>query len=284
MACWAASLSRSSAALLLAPVLLAQLLSPSAAASPLERPRQPSSVPARNDADAREQEALGLRDEAFELFKQQRYAEALPLLERAQALSQAPRHLFNLATAHHWLGNCASARHYFERYLSEAPAGAGAAEARAALDELYQHCGREPLFPAPAELPGASPAVPTLARGPRVVVPLAHPRAPPRDHALSWSLIGVGVALGAASAASLVLMKRTEADVEERVRRAPVDGWPREARALLENGDRYATLAAAFGVTAVACVGAGVTLELLAPGPSESLSLSLGGVQYRARF
>jgi tetratricopeptide (TPR) repeat protein len=249
---------------------------------------------ARDASAPNEREALELRDRAFELFKAKRYAEALPLLERAQASSRDPRHLFNLATAHHWLGQCASARDYFERYLREAPTGPGAAEAGAALDELYQRCGRAPVAQAPASAPvPPATATPTLIRGLRVRVepPVRRPLEPASvaaaDHALSWSLIGVGVALGAASAASFVLMQRTEADVEGRVRRAPVDGWSPEARALMRNGDRYATLTAAFGVSAIACAGAGVSLRLLAPSRAESVSVSLDdgpAVQYRTRF
>jgi tetratricopeptide (TPR) repeat protein len=278
MARWAAPLSGPIAALLVANLISGAVCAdetpgPSAGAARAE--------PAAGAQAEREREALILRDRAFELFKEERYRDALPLLERAQELSRAPRHLFNLATAHHWLGQCASARDYFEQYLRAEPAGQGAAAARAALDELYQRCGREPV---PAAPPAAPPTA-TLIRGLRVPAP--PPPAPPPDHALSWSLIGVGVALGAASAASLVLMERSEADVEARARRAPVDGWTPEARALLRNGDRYATLSVAFGVTAVACVGAGVSLQLLAPSRTESFSVSLGGapaLHYRARF
>jgi tetratricopeptide (TPR) repeat protein len=246
----------------------------------------PAGVESRQDAD--EREALRLRDEALALFEEQRYAEALPLLERAQALSAAPRHLFNLATAHHWLGHCASARHYFERYLRAEPDGAGADEARAALDELYQRCGSEEANAAPLAPP--APVDPSPPREPPVVVvaPAARVAAPAREtNALAWSLIGVGAALGVASVSSLVLVQRAEHDVEQRARRAPEDGWTPEARALMKNGDRYATLAAAFGVSAVACAGAGVLLQLLAPSDSETISVSLGEtqlVQYRARF
>jgi tetratricopeptide (TPR) repeat protein len=242
-------------------------------------------LPAAASAEvANEREALSLRDLAFELFEQQRYAEALPLLERAHALSRAPRHVFNLATAQHWLGHCPSARDNFERYLREEPDGVGAEQARAALDELYQRCGRATVLPQPA------PASPTLVRGLRVAAPPPAPvaAAPAREPSvLAWSLIGVGAALGVASVSSLVLVERTEHDVEQRARRAPDDGWTPEARALMKNGDRYATLAAAFGVSALACVSAGVALQLLAPSGAEAVTVSLGRgplLQYRARF
>ncbi|MET0414002.1 MAG: hypothetical protein ABW217_22020 [Polyangiaceae bacterium] len=263
-------------------MLLVGLLCPSLYAN--DTPARAGSPAAESDEAASEREALRLRDEAFELFEQRRYAEALPLLERAHALSRAPRHVFNLATAHHWLGHCPSARDYFERYLREEPDGPGADQARAALDELYQRCGHARAFPEPA------PASPTLVRGLRVAAPLPAPvvaLSAREPNVLAWSLIGVGAALGIASVSSLLLMERAEHDVEQRARRAPDDGWTPEARALMKNGDRYATLSAAFGVSALACVGAGVTLQLLAASETEAVTVSLGGgplVQYRTRF
>lgn len=281
-----APLSRPSATLLLVALLCPPLYANDTPAN------SESPVVAESGADSNEREALRLRDEAFELFEQQRYAEALPLLERAHALSRAPRHVFNLATAHHWLGHCPSARDHFEHYLREEPDGPGADQARAALDELYQRCGHEAASALPVEPVPLEPAAvsPTLVRGLRVTVP---PRAPVvatparEPSVLAWSLIGVGAALGVASVSSLVLMERAERDVEQRARRASDDGWTPEARALMKNGGRYATLSAAFGVSALACVGAGVGLQLLAPSATEAVTVSLTGgplVQYRARF
>lgn len=272
-------------------MLLVGLVCPALYANDTPAPRASDTAaspsPRAEGADAaNEREALRLRDEAFELFEQQRYAEALPLLERAHVLSSAPRHVFNLATAHHWLGHCPSARDYFERYLREEPQGPGAAAAHAALDELYQRCGRVSVLPhfepTPASPPPLrAPHIVAAAPAPSVAAPMRSPSV------LAWSLIGVGAALGVASVSSLVLMERAEHDVERRARRAPEDGWTAEARALMKNGDRYATLSAAFGVSALACVGAGVTLQLLAPSDGEAVTVALGDaalVQYRARF
>jgi tetratricopeptide (TPR) repeat protein len=257
--------------------------------APSAGPRDARQAIADTDPAANEREAMRLRGRGLELFNAQQYAEALALFERAHALSSDPRHLFNVAAAHHWLGHCERARTHFEQYLRVAPAGAGADEARAALGELYERCGREPVESAPSAALHEPAASPTLIRGLPIVVapPPAEQPSSSADHALAWSLIATGVALGVASATSYILMERTEDELELRVRRAADDGWPPEARALMKNGDRYATLTAAFGVSAVACVGAGITLRLLAPSRAESLSLSFGDtatVRYRARF
>jgi hypothetical protein len=111
-----------------------------------QRPPAPSPAPSEEHAAAPSAGSGASADvdawfrEASVKFQAGDFAGALPLLERACATSAFPGCALNLGAVHHALRHCPEARHYYESYLRDEPAGERATEARAALTELEPHC------------------------------------------------------------------------------------------------------------------------------------------------
>jgi hypothetical protein len=96
-----------------------------------------------------------------------------------------------------------------------------------------------------------------------------------------WTLLGTGGALAVATGVSAVLLNRTPSELDELVRRSSGAGgavWNgREGAALVNDGERYATLTAVLGVGALALLGAGTSRWLFEPHEDMSMSITASG-------
>lgn len=240
-------------------------------------------------SDARTQ-AEGLLEQAKELFRNGEYRAALPLIERAYALTNAPRFLFNLGTLHHKLSECVPARDYFEQYLQRDPSGDGSAAALSALEELRARCPAQATA-APASLalvPATTEVAPVLAPvgAPPAAEPLERSWAPSSRAAV---LLGIGAAAGIGALASLVARGHAQSEIDAL---GPLvarqgDTWDaHEARRheLASNARLYRGLSLGLGVACAAFVGAGTTVWILEARERDSARSLAAGVTYRARF
>jgi tetratricopeptide (TPR) repeat protein len=264
----------------------------------------PPSAPASPEA-----QSLQLRERANSAYGEGRYAEALVLLEQANALSPYELHEFNLGAVHDKLGHCEQARDHFEAFLrATRQADTPVEEARHALVELYATCGHaessEPAAPSSLTSGRAVkgqeiPAIPPLgAASPESAPALA---AGVRDGALGggsvdWRrtlgvcLLGSAAAAGIAATVAGIRVRSAEEDLRDlalRVRdeKAPVSGA--EVAALDANGRRYQALSVGLGVASAVLAGAGTTLlvlELTDDSALEVASSGHPGLGYRRRF
>ena len=235
-------------------------------------------------------QAEALLEQAKELFRKGQYREALPLIESAPELTQAPRFLFNLGALHHKLSECVPARDYFEQYLQQDPAGEGRAAALSALEELRARC--------PAQVtvaPAALAVVPAAALLPPVPLPVEAP--PPREPLeRSWApspraavLLGIGAAAGIGALASLAARGHAQSELDALGAQVARQGdtWDaHEARRheLAANARLYRGLSLGLGVACAAFVGAGTTVWIVEAEQAAG-ERSLGaGVTYRGRF
>lgn len=239
-------------------------------------------------------EAELLTERAKQLFREARFSEAVPLLERAYALTRAPRQLFNLGVLHHKLSECNPAREYFERYLTEDPEGTARADAQRALEELYAHCPAPDLVPS---LPAASPeGFDTSALPERTVAEAPQPArapVPARDWAGRSSgpgapalvLLGSGAAAGVAALLSVGMQNRAQHNLDALRTRASAggtwDAYEPERRALDSDAHLYHGLSIAFGLGFAALAGTGGALWVWNAEPQDSIEVSVEGHQLR---
>ena len=128
------------------------------AAASDDTPQAPlGSVPAES--------ARVLFDEARSAYEQGRYADALTLLEQAQARDPRPLFLFDIAQALRKLGRCSEARRMYQSYLAQDITGASRATAAHHLEALGT-CPEEQAQAVPHDTPPAVGA-PLRARTPR---------------------------------------------------------------------------------------------------------------------
>jgi hypothetical protein len=259
------------------------------------------SVPgARAQAPSSDAESVAsaLLGDAKDLFQQGRFGDALPLLERAYALTGTPRYLFNLGVIHHKLSQCQPARNYFERYLLEDPAGSAQAEAKWALRELYLHCPESPGDESAAQARSPSPARrhPQPARGPTTAAP---PRAgiAPSDERLALPsqraliLLGAGAAVGVAALVSVGLQNRAQNDIDALRARAAREGevwdsYESQRTSLSGNAHLYRGMSIVLGIGSAVLAGSGATFWILdAPTPDTVNGYALTpGFSYSGRF
>lgn len=265
-----------------------------------------------------EERALALRERGRELVLAKDYAGAVPLFEEAYALTGAPRYLFNLGMAHHWLFHCELARGYFEEYVRRDPEGEGRSQADSALEELYAQCGHAPAgesvpgigtassgYPSTQSADGVhspAPAADATSMKPARLIPRPDTDAAGGSGRRSavWLLWGAGGAAALAGITSGLLMLRTERDLDalrslpsetELSRSSVRSSWTevaeREEDALMANGKRYETMMLAFGLGSLALIGAGVTLRLMDDDGGVAFAVSPDGgpsLSYRGAF
>jgi tetratricopeptide (TPR) repeat protein len=260
-------------------------------------------VDAPPPATEREREAEALVEQARELFREARFQEALPLLERAYELSRAPRYLFNLGAVHHKLSQCEPAREYYERYLAEDPRGSARSAASWALQELYAHCpgARSPANPAPASAPESVQPTRLPATSERAAQVDAAQRksgsaAVPRDRSALPSpralvLLGTGAALGVAALVSSGLQSRAQHDVDALRARAVQgdetwDSYEADRASRSEDAHTYRRMSILLGVGFGVLAGTGTAFWILDSSSDSSLDVSITtpGVSYRGRF
>jgi hypothetical protein len=261
----------------------------------------------RTRADEREADALLERAKAH--FRAGEYRRSLPLVERALALSDSPRFLFNLGVLHHKLSECVPAREYFQRYLERDAAGAAREQTLAALRELNAHCPAEEPETQRAAAPMASPTATFRSAAPASISPSAS--ALPREVALTLPggaelppppppklsvappptalvLLGLGAAAGVASVVTVALQNAAQSDIDALASRAAEEGLPwdvyeGERHASSADARLYRGLAIGLGAACTALVGAGATVWILDANQS-SLETTGVGVGYASRF
>jgi tetratricopeptide (TPR) repeat protein len=148
---------------------------------------------------------------AKQLVAQRQFAEAYTEFSVGYDLSDRPQFLFNMGECKRLLGDAASARELYQRYLQEAPQGDVADLARARLAELGPPppaVASHPPTPAPPPPPTATPAKPVDLQihtepVPPAMPPLVdssgHPQSPPVWHRTSfWVGVGAAVVVGSA--------------------------------------------------------------------------------------
>jgi tetratricopeptide (TPR) repeat protein len=253
----------------------------------------PLSVPSNPDASgagAAELEVAALLERAKAHFRAGRYREALPLVERAYALTGAPRALFNLGVLHHKLSECEPAREYFELYLQREPASTVRPQVLVALQELRARCpagGSAGAAPAPAE--GANGSHPMLQRKRQ------HPRLPAQPLEPDWTsssaliLLGSGAAAGVGMMVSLAAQNHTQRAIDALGSRAARqegtwDSFEGRRRDLSANARLYRGFAIGFGAACVALVGAGATVWIVETGNGPRRGLPAAGIGYSGLF
>jgi hypothetical protein len=244
-----------------------------------------------------ESEAMTLLARAKELFRGGEYRRAVPLLERAYALTDSPRFSFNLGVLHHKLSECEPARLYFERYLLEDPAGEARAQAMSALQELNAHCPASETHARSGGLPASAAPPKSVDTHPDVSSrPLAADAEERGGGAIlrgpgtaAWVLMGVGAAAGVAAVISAAKQASAQNEIDDLGSRATRDATPwdqleAERQSSSDRAKLYRALSIGLGVACASLVGTGATLWVLedgeGPGPG-SAALELG---YRGRF
>ena len=263
----------------------------------------PPSAPAGPEA-----QSLQLRERANSAYGEGRYADALVLLEQANALSPYELHEFNLGAVHDKLGHCEQARDHFEAFLrATMQADTPVEEARHALVELYATCGHaergEPPAPSsPADRPAVAgdeipviPALRAVSTGGASVLASGVGDGSAGEASVAWRrtlgvfLLGGAAAAGIASAVAGIRVQNAEEDVRGLALRldAHMPVSRDEITALYANGRRYQALSVGFGVASAVLAGAGATLlvlELTDDSALEVASSGQAGLAYRRRF
>lgn len=144
-------------------------------------------------AEALDQAALeryqGHYDRGVALYKQERYAEAIPELVAAYEIKQLPRLLFNIGQAHRQLGHSREALSYYERYL--------------ALDVDIKPDERARVEALIATTRALLKGTTTPPPQPPQQQPPPPPDEPRRFRMYGWSWVGLAISLGAGAAASV---------------------------------------------------------------------------------
>jgi tetratricopeptide (TPR) repeat protein len=246
-------------------------------------------APPTESAEEAAARASKLEDEAFEEFGKGNYQQAAEILKRGYAIAHDPTFLFNLGVAYHWLGECETARDYYEQYLQREPRGEYADQAKEALEALYGKCGQPaqppgPESPAPTPVPTSTGvSVPPFDTAPPVPVPSNHK--PAWQAIAAPTLIGVGVATTFATI--LTLVKSREALDEYNARLLEFRVNDLEAQALDRHEQRYRELSIGFGVASGVLLGAGLGLLFADLGSGNSVGITgngQAGITYRSQF
>lgn len=290
--------------LLAAGVARAEPAGPEASAAVAPEPGAANASPeALREADA-------LLERAKVHFRAGQYREALPLVERALALTGAPRFLFNLGVLHHKLSECVPARDYFERYLERDAMGAARQQTLDALAELNAHCPRQAVGErvGRGEPSEATPVAPTPARSVSVVSALVQPAEPASTPPPSnesgagparesgWApppsavvLMGLGAAAGVGAVVALVMQGRAQSDLDALGSSATGeqvtwDAFEAERQALSANARQYRNLSIGLGAASVALLGAGATVWVVEANDAARPRAAGLGVAYFGRF
>lgn len=256
-----------------------------------------------------------LREQANVAYGEGRYAEALALLEQANAAAPYDLHEFNLGAVHDQMGHCEQARDHFEAFLRierEAPS-APEEEARHALSELYERCGHatateDTKAAGSAEAAGGAeesvrPGSDAAAVGELPVIPALGPagarrgapgagsdgssRGTPWRRTLGVGLLGGAAAAGIAAVVAGIRVESAEDDLRALARRNPSTVTGKEINALYSRGQRYQSLSVGLGVASAVLAGAGATLLVLELTDDSALEVASGGnagLTYRQRF
>lgn len=271
----------------------ALLLAASAARAepPRASPVEPGSPP---DAQAEL-----LLERAKSLFREGEYRQALPLVQRAYALTESPRFLFNLGVLYHKLSECVPARDHFQLYLERDRTGAARQQTLAALQELRERCPEAPpdaALAAPAAVPRAAalPSSETSARWREAATGAARPRYEPAERSAAPGvdtlvLIGLGAAAGVGAVLSVAAQSRAQSDIDALGRRAGAEGGPWDAfearrRDLVADARLQRGLAIGLGLASLTLVGAGATMWIVESAEASSLRASGAVVGYGGRF
>jgi tetratricopeptide (TPR) repeat protein len=251
---------------------------------------------ATTDVGLPREQAEALLERAKALFRAGEFRQALPLVERAYALTESPRFLFNLGVLHHKLSECVPAREHFERYLERDPAGVARAEALAALEELRARCPAPPTDfvpapPAPSRTPEHSvPTPPTAwseASAPGHSVESRAPSWAPGSNALL--LMGLGTAVGVGAVVALAAQGRAEDDIDDLGSQVAREGitWDElegRRRELASNARLYRGLSLGLSAACLALVGAGATVWIVEVADGSNPRPGAAGIAYRGRF
>jgi tetratricopeptide (TPR) repeat protein len=263
---------------------------PPATAVPEAPIAEPPPVVAPADANAQAGELL---EQAKQHFARGEYGAAVPLLERAYALTRSPRYLLNLGIAHHYLNECEAALGYYQRYLQSDPQGQWRAQAMTAVDQLSPICAPAAASPAPAA---------SLAKAAPLDQPPAAADAQPRsgERVAAWVLLGAGAASLAASIVFTAEALGARSDRQDLQRSVP-PGQPWDDFAgrqrdteLDQEFRRDQTVAWVLAGSSVVLFGTGAVLlqrastsdvgHASAPQPASSLALGWPGVRYAGSF
>jgi hypothetical protein len=282
--------SRRSSCSLLSALLLAA--SAARAEPPRAPPREPAVAPSDDQAEL-------LAERAKLLFREGEFRQALPLVQRAYALTQSPRFLFNLGVLYHKLSECVPAREHFELYLQRDQTGAARQQTLSALQELRERCPEAPpaaALPQPdivRGLPAPGPSE-TSVHLPDASADAARPRHEPAERsggpaASALLLIGMGAAAGIGAALSLAAQGRAQSDIDALGRRARAEGSAWDAfedrrRDLVGDARLHRGLSIGLGLASLALVGAGATLWIVESEEGSSVRASGAVIGYGGRF
>jgi hypothetical protein len=280
-------------------------------------PSAGSSAGASVDVDAWFREA-SVRFEAGD------FAGALPLLERACATSAFPGCALNLGAVHHALRHCPEARHYYESYLRDEPAGERATEARAALTELEPHCKSSAAAfdlaastspgastAAPASSPAAPHVVNAVGAGASTAVGGSAPTPAPvtaapadasriesaadaldpsQESATRYRPVAASMLiLGGAAGLTTIYLGVRLADANSEFRKHRNTAFDDEQQARLDRTRQYRALTVGSGVASALLLGAGGVVWWLGSGSDANDDLAIApngltGVQVSGRF